>query len=686
MAFMIPETIPHTANDSERRVFSALRKLPDDCVVWYELPLARQGRSVLPDFVVIGLHIGLAVLEVKGWHISQISQSNKRRFTLSRRDQQEERPNPLLQARNDVHTAVNILKETRDPLLVQQEGDYAGRLRFPYAPIVVLPNIRRREFERKGLDQILQPQEVLLRDDLEGDLEQRLREIRLFPGEMTPEMIGAARRALHPEVIIHARRTPEGQLPLLDLTQEQIVKSHLQLAPEGQALARDLDARLVRGVVGSGKTLILVYRAKFLSELNPGWRVLILTYNRTLSGYLKGRLQEIGGDPERIEITHFHRWCVDALSPHGWVGTILDDNSQLGLVTRVLGQIPQARSMGVRFLVDEINWMKDHRLLTWDAYRRAVRRGRGVGLDERQRRLVFLVFEAYQQRMAKARQLDWGDVPIRVLEAMDAGVLPPAQYHAVLIDEAQDFAQTWFQVAVRLLKPEANLLFIVADGAQKIYRRAFSWASLGIDVRGSRSRVLTRSYRNTYEILGTAYKVIRHEGIRRELEASGEEVIEPEMSKELMPHGPLPVLLQFADPASEYAYLASEVRQLLDRGYRPADILVAGRRRRMLSDLTKTLRAHDIPAHAVSEETLQIEEPSVKVSTLHSAKGLEFPVVFICGLEALDEEEAGRETESEERRLLYVGMTRARERLYVSYHGPIPTWVLEALQLGIESS
>jgi len=132
--------------------------------------------------------------------------------------------------------------------------------------------------------------------------------------------------------------------------------------------------------------------------------------------------------------------------------------------------------------------------------------------------------------------------------------------------------------------------------------------------------------------------------------------------------------------------MASEVRQLLDSGYRPADILVAGRRRRMLVDLTKTLRAHDIPVHAASEETLQLGELSVKVSTLHSAKGLEFPVVFICGLEALDEEEAGRETESEERRLLYVGMTRARERLYVSYHGRIPTWVLEALQSGIESS
>lgn len=685
MALMIPETIPDTANDTERRVFTVLRRhLPDDCVVWYELPLARQGRSVAPDFIVIGQHIGLVVLEVKGWQIDHIVQANKRRFTLFRRNQEEERPNPLFQARNDVYSAIEPIKDSRNPLLVHSGGELAGKLRFPYAAMVVLPNISRREYERRGLDQILQPGEVLLRDDLDEGLEQRLREIRLFPGEMTPQMIDAVRRLLHPEVIVPVGPTVGEQPPLLDLTQEQVVKGHLFLPAEGQALVRDLDARLVRGVVGSGKTLVLLYRAVFLSQLNPDWRILVLTYNRTLAEYLRRRGLEIGGNLDQIEIVHFHKWCMDALSPLGGLGTVLDEGSQLGLLNRILTDMPEARLLGARFLTEEINWMKDHRLLTWEGYRQAPRHGRGVGLDEARRRLIFAVFEAYQSQMARAKQLDWGDVPIRVLNAMEQGIIAPARYQAVLIDEAQDFAPTWFEVALQLLKPETNLLFIVADGAQKIYRRALSWASLGINIRGHRSRVLRRSYRNTQEILQTAYELIRTDnGTRRELEAAGEEVIEPDLTNGIMARGPLPVLLQFSDPALEYGALVSEVRRLIEQGYQPGDILLAVRHRNTIAGLANALRAGNLPVQVLSGQAPDLGEFTVKLSTLHSTKGLEFRVVFICGLETVDDEadeQAAAATESEERRLLYVGMTRARERLYVSYHGQVPNWVLAALQ------
>jgi DNA helicase-2/ATP-dependent DNA helicase PcrA len=75
-------------------------------------------------------------------------------------------------------------------------------------------------------------------------------------------------------------------------------------------------------------------------------------------------------------------------------------------------------------------------------------------------------------------------------------------------------------------------------------------------------------------------------------------------------------------------------------------------------------------------DTLKEEKDAVTLITLHASKGLEFPVVFIVGMDegilphsrALEAEEAGKlDGMEEERRLAYVGITRAKQRLYMVY-------------------
>jgi superfamily I DNA/RNA helicase len=119
--------------------------------------------------------------------------------------------------------------------------------------------------------------------------------------------------------------------------------------------------------------------------------------------------------------------------------------------------------------------------------------------------------------------------------------------------------------------------------------------------------------------------------------------------------------------------LAGEIERLLAAGRSPSDILVLHARRDAASATAETLTQRGIPATVVKESGLVFDPPSVNVCTYHSAKGLEFPIVF-CSMRHLfpggrvsGTENAAKEAEAEAARLLYVGMTRARDQLYVTY-------------------
>ena len=100
----------------------------------------------------------------------------------------------------------------------------------------------------------------------------------------------------------------------------------------------------------------------------------------------------------------------------------------------------------------------------------------------------------------------------------------------------------------------------------------------------------------------------------------------------------------------------------------------------LLTDIFNYFNNH--PFHRLEEYLQQItlssdidnkdtSKDQIKLMTLHSAKGLEFPVVFIIGLEQglfpISKSEFHPDEEEEERRLFYVGITRAKEKLFLSY-------------------
>lgn len=697
MAQMNYPHAPDGCKPGERVVFNTLkRNLPDDYFVWFEPTLFGEKKSARPDFVVLGADIGLVTVEVKDWSIRGIHSANRDTFEIFAGSHVVTRTNPEKHAEFQRLALMKEIEHYRDTdpdkyqLLLEKRGKHKGKLAVPISALVVFPNITRTAWQSSELQlyHMINEKSVLLRDDLGETLLARLRNAPLFPATLSQTHMDTLRWMLYPET-----RVPYAPDNVFDHDQIGIARIDTFLPTQARKLSWKPQAKLVRGVVGSGKTLILLFRAKFISEQNPNWRVLVLTYNKSLRDYLRQGFRQIGGDPNRVEIVNFHKWCHDLLVPCGLFRNPQDEISQKGLIGNILREADVAE-FDPEFLVDEFNWIKERLYYKdWDDYLNPQKvkragRGRGLGRDERQKRqVIYDLFCHYQERLEQNKMCDWADVPIMVLRAMDEEVIERAQYHAVLIDEAQDFAPSWFRVAFAMVKPETNMIFIVGDGAQKIYRRNFTWKELGLGITSQNSYVLRRSYRSTREIIDVALEVIRDsQTLIAELESAGDIIVEPEKEYVEFRHGPLPVLLSFESPEQEYAGVAGEVLSLLQQGYLPKDIVILQRHRDGGEKVTQELRKHGITCSIIKGD-LDVMAPVVKVCTFHSVKGLEFEIVFICGLEEFRmdkpvdaQDEEFQELLNQERKLLYVGMTRARERLYITYSGVGPEWIVDRLQ------
>ncbi|HXA90334.1 MAG TPA: DNA helicase PcrA [Mycobacterium sp.] len=147
--------------------------------------------------------------------------------------------------------------------------------------------------------------------------------------------------------------------------------------------------------------------------------------------------------------------------------------------------------------------------------------------------------------------------------------------------------------------------------------------------------------------------VLERSGYRRELESSTDpqELARLDNLNELVS-----VAHEFSTDQANAAALDESLRTPQDEDVPDTGVLAA-----FLERVSLVSDTDELPEHSAGVVTLM---------TLHTAKGLEFPVVFVTGWEdgmfphmrALDDP-----TElSEERRLAYVGITRARQRLYVS--------------------
>jgi len=304
----------------ERRVAERLeQKLDADYLLWYDVAVGPQHQH--PDFVVMHPRRGILILEVKDFRLSTIIQANKQTWGIHGELGPKTIPNPLEQARQYAHQVVNALE--RDPQLVHPDGRYKGKLAFPWSYGVVLPNITRAQFSKAELAHAIEPHRVVCQDEMGEQVEPEALQSRLW--DMFPFMMGGVmslpqmdrvRWIMFPEVRVQVQDSlfddsdEAAELPsimrVMDLQQEQLARS----LGDGH--------RVIHGVAGSGKTMLLGYRAEHLAKAHTAASkpILILCYNEPLARQI-ARVMAAKGIADRVHAVHFHKWCRQQLVAYG---------------------------------------------------------------------------------------------------------------------------------------------------------------------------------------------------------------------------------------------------------------------------------------------------------------------------------------------------------------------------------
>jgi hypothetical protein len=615
MAYLIPDNLASRKDVPEpiRRVARAFAVgCEDDVTVWYEPLFDPAGRH--PHLVVLEPRVGVVVLEV-----------------LSGRDPI---PDVRAAAAAPPQARADALAATLRTALV----DHPMLSSVPVGAAVAFPGVDRAEAAQLGVDDVLDLDVCLFKPDLDaavhdGDGGRLLRCCTRAVGvggapleeELAAPQVAELRGVIHPDVVITGRRSlpagPPGPRDGALLTAgagkaggpgesgggagEEGEDRVEVLDRRQEAFAKSLGNghRVIRGVAGSGKTLVLVHRARLVARLQPDRRILVTCFTRSLASMLRGQLAE----HRNVDVVHLDK-----------------------LMGRVI------RQAGV-----------EH-----PGYRNGS-----------------------------------GPVARAALEAVHRSRTP--RYGAVLIDEAQDFDTGALRFCVALLasaEVEEQDLVVVADSAQNIFRRSFRWKDAGIRAQG-RTRLLRVNYRNTREILDFAHRFLTADPA-----ISVDEVPDPEDELSIIPaesaerHGPVPAVTVARTPDEEVRLVVDAVLSRVAAGSASRSVavlhgdVVHGRGlepRRLVA----ALRAAGVAVFWVTDPEQRANrdragsagEPVI-VSTIQSAKGLEFPDVVVCGLGARD----GDLTTA--RKLLYVGFTRAVERLAVvaGPHSPFRDDVVHA--------
>ncbi len=438
------------------------------------------------------------------------------------------------------------------------------------------------------------------------------------------------------------------------------------------------------GVSGSGKTCVVIQRALYLAKKYPGEDILVVTLNKPLASLIDNLVKELVETEisSKIEVSPFFKVCQDLLFKYEpenkklyedvtWKSEEHIDevwreyyrcelgNNEASILSDLHDSLISRGIDSEHYIKEEFDWIRSaYSAQDRNRYLSVKRQGRTVPLNEKYRKLVLEGLAGWERKMKAVGVTDYLNISTALYKYIDK---LDNKYRCILIDESQDFGNIEFSIARKLVACRENDLFLCGDAAQQISTKYQNLKDIGIQIHGSRSKKITKNYRNSREILEFANSVLMQNLTDEMLESEDFEILEPEYASF---SGANPLLLQSDSLILEIDSAVSYVNTLLLKNQK-ACICIAGFSQREIKIYADRI------GFPVLDGKIDISNGSIFFSELEQTKGFEFDYVCIlnCSSGVIPDPLVPKDEHFRELSRLYVAMTRAKLELIVSYSG-----------------
>lgn len=427
---------------------------------------------------------------------------------------------------------------------------------------------------------------------------------------------------------------------------------------------------------GSGKTEVLTKRIEFLAKYRavPPERILAITFTRKAREEMQRRLDI------PVHIHTFNSFCERLLNrfqdlAYGREVRVAEYKDKIRLLRTALlhSNLDVGRAIDVYFSAGQKRGKTPEELAAIFMndcfyFRARSREAKIPALQEESARLISMVAEDIDKLMQNEGLRDFDDQIQDTLSLLRQHPKTCPEYDHILVDEYQDINAKQVEL-IDILSP--RYLFCVGDPRQSI----FGWRGSKIDfILGFPEKYpdaevvsLTKNFRSSRHIVALANATLRHMKL-------------PDLQSDIDAAKDVK-LLQFENEQGEFEFV---IQRILSSELDKKEIFVLARTNKQLVDLAERCLAYSIPYHIRSDELKRKatgNQEGITLATIHAIKGLEAEMVFVMGATSMNfpcrgsdhpiidliREEYDRE--EEERRLLYVALSRAKRSLYVSFAG-----------------